>query len=71
MLLLPKKTSRYYTNDIATTRLPKFLRLGSQIFELLHHEVAVGVLFDSEFVLYQLVDGQSPVQSQCSAFDVE
>ena len=72
MLLLPEKASWYC---ISTTSLPpilpKFLRLGSQIFELLHHEVAVGVLFDSEFVLYQLVDGQSPVQSQCSAFDVE
>ena len=55
MLLLPEKASRYCTSTTSLPPvLPKFLRLGSQIFKLLHHEVAVGVLFDSDFVLYSI-----------------
>ena len=69
MLLLPEK--KHHGTALTTSLppvLPKFLH---QIFELLHHEVVVGVLINSEFILYQLVDGQSPVQPQCSAFDAE
>ena len=71
MLLLPEKHHGTALTTSLPPVLPKFLPLGSQIFELLHHEVVVGVLINSEFILYQLVDGQSPVQPQCSAFDAE